>query len=88
MTLIHVHMCIGGEWVDALSGKICESLTPALAELPNTDEANAERALQAAFDSPAWWGLTATARGKLLAENKEGNRDNGKLIRETRGQVG
>jgi acyl-CoA reductase-like NAD-dependent aldehyde dehydrogenase len=75
----------------------------AWAELPDADEADVERAVQAAqsaFDSPAWRGLTATARGKLLrrlgdliAENKEQlaqleSRDNGKLIRETRGQVG
>ncbi len=107
MTLARFSMCIGGEWVDALSGKTFESLNPALAqpwaELPDADEADVERAVQAAqsaFDSPAWRGLTATARGKLLrrlgdliAENKEQlaqleSRDNGKLIRETRGQVG
>ncbi|WP_460154685.1 aldehyde dehydrogenase [Pseudomonas sp. S2_G10] len=107
MTLARFQMCIGGEWVDALSGKTFESLNPALAEpwaeLPDADEADVERAVQAAqtaFDSPAWRGLTATARGKLLrrlgdliAENKEQlaqleSRDNGKLIRETRGQVG
>lgn len=106
MTLARFQMCIGGEWVDALSGKTFESLNPALAEpwaeLPDADEADVERAVQAAqtaFDSPAWRGLTATARGKLLrrlgdliAENKEHlaqleSRDNGKLIRETRGQV-
>lgn len=107
MTLARFQMCIGGEWVDALSGKTFESLNPALAEpwaeLPDADETDVERAVQAAqsaFDSPAWRGLTATARGKLLrrlgdliAENKEQlaqleSRDNGKLIRETRGQVG
>ncbi|MFY1663208.1 aldehyde dehydrogenase [Pseudomonas sp. Pseu.R1] len=72
------------------------------AELPDADEADVERAVQsaqAAFENPAWRKLTATARGKLLrrlgdliAENKEKlaqleSRDNGKLIRETRGQV-
>jgi acyl-CoA reductase-like NAD-dependent aldehyde dehydrogenase len=106
MTLARFQMCIGGEWVDALSGKTFESLNPATAqawaELPDADEADVERAVQSAqtaFDSPAWRGLTATARGKLLrrlgdliAENKEQlaqleSRDNGKLIRETRGQV-
>lgn len=107
MTLARFQMCIGGQWVDALSGKTFESLNPALAEpwaeLPDADEADVERAVQAAqqaFESPAWRGLSATARGKLLrrlgdliAENKEHlaqleSRDNGKLIRETRGQVG
>ena len=107
MTLTRFSMCIGGEWVDALSGKTFQSLNPALAqpwaELPDAGEADVDRAVnaaQTAFDSPAWRGLTATARGKLLrrlgdliAENKEQlaqleSRDNGKLIRETRGQVG
>jgi acyl-CoA reductase-like NAD-dependent aldehyde dehydrogenase len=75
----------------------------AWAQLPDADEADVELAVQAAqraFDSQAWRSLTATARGKLLrrlgdliAENKEHlaqleSRDNGKLIRETRGQVG
>lgn len=97
MTLARFQMCIGGEWVDALSGKTFESLNPASAqawaELPDAGEADVERAVQAAqtaFDSPAWRGLTATARGKLLrrlgdliAENKEQlaqleSRDNGK----------
>lgn len=73
------------------------------ARLPDAAEEDVERAVQAAqsaFESPAWRTLTATARGKLLrrlgdliAENKEHlaqleSRDNGKLIRETRGQVG
>lgn len=73
------------------------------AALPDAAEEDVERAVQAAqkaFDDPAWRKLSATARGKLLrrlgdliAENKEHlaqleSRDNGKLIRETRGQVG
>jgi len=75
----------------------------AWAQLPDAGEADVELAVQAApraFDSRAWRSLTATARGKLLrrlgdliAQNKEHlaqleSRDNGKLIRETRGQVG
>ena len=32
MTLARFQMCIGGQWVDALSGKTFESLNPALAE--------------------------------------------------------
>ncbi|WP_296930055.1 aldehyde dehydrogenase [uncultured Marinobacter sp.] len=72
-------------------------------QVPNADETDVEDAVQAAhraFESPEWSGLTATARGKLLyrlgqliSENAETlaqleSRDNGKLIRETRGQVG
>ncbi len=71
--------------------------------VPNADEADVNAAVQAAhraFEGPEWAGLTATARGKLLyrlgqliADNAETlaqleSRDNGKLIRETRGQVG
>ncbi|SDI71877.1 aldehyde dehydrogenase [Pseudomonas panipatensis] len=107
MTLARFQMCIDGQWVDALSGKTFHSLNPALgeawAELPDADEADVERAVQAAqraFEAPAWRGLSATARGKLLrrlgdligARKEElaqlESRDNGKLIRETRGQVG
>ncbi|MBV4504426.1 aldehyde dehydrogenase [Pseudomonas sp. BW13M1] len=107
MTLVRFQMCIDGQWRDAQSGKTFDSLDPATAkawaQLPDADEADVELAVQAAqraFDSKAWRGLTATARGKLLrrlgdliADNKEQlaqleSRDNGKLIRETRGQVG
>lgn len=107
MSLEHFRMCIAGEWVEALSGRTFQSLDPASAqpwaELPDADEADVERAVQAAqqaFESAAWRGLSATARGKLLrrlgdliSDNKEHlaqleSRDNGKLIRETRGQVG
>jgi len=107
MTLQRFQMCIDGQWVDALSGNTFESHDPALAqpwaELPDADETDVDRAVQAAqraFEAPAWRGLTATARGKLLrrlgdliSENSEAlaqleSRDNGKLIRETRGQVG
>ncbi len=107
MTLVRFQMCIDGQWRDAQSGKTFDSLDPstaqAWAQLPDADAQDVELAVQAAqraFDNPAWRGLTATARGKLLrrlgdliAENKEHlaqleSRDNGKLIRETRGQVG
>lgn len=107
MTLARFQMCIDGQWVDALSARTFDSLDPsraqAWAQLPDAAEEDVDRAVQAAqraFEAPAWRGLTATARGKLLrklgdliAENKEHlaqleSRDNGKLIRETRGQVG
>jgi acyl-CoA reductase-like NAD-dependent aldehyde dehydrogenase len=107
MTLSRFQMCIDGQWVDGLAGNTFQSHDPALAtpwaELPDADEADVDRAVQAAqraFEAPAWRGLSATARGKLLrrlgdliGERKEAlaqleSRDNGKLIRETRGQVG
>jgi acyl-CoA reductase-like NAD-dependent aldehyde dehydrogenase len=74
----------------------------AWALLPDAAEEDVARAVQAAqraFESPAWRNLSATARGKLLrrlgdliGENRETlaqleSRDNGKLIRETRGQL-
>ncbi|MDR6236619.1 aldehyde dehydrogenase [Pseudomonas oryzihabitans] len=107
MTLQRFQMCIDGEWTSARSGRTFASLDPATAEpwaeLPDADAEDVDRAVQAAqraFAAPAWRGLTATARGKLLrrlgdliAANTEAlaqleSRDNGKLIRETRGQVG
>lgn len=60
----------------------------------------AVQAAQNAFENPSWRNLHATARGKLLrklgdliAANKEHlaqleSNDNGKLIRETMGQIG
>ena len=59
MTLARFQMCIGGEWVDALSGKTFDSLNPALAEpwaqLPDADEADVERALA---EKPDWLNMT------------------------------
>ncbi|MDQ7728253.1 aldehyde dehydrogenase [Halomonas sp. SpR8] len=70
--------------------------------LPEADAQDVDDAVQAAqraFEGSAWSGLTATARGKLLyrlgeliAEHADElacleSRDNGKLMRETRGQV-
>ncbi|WP_217430735.1 aldehyde dehydrogenase [uncultured Sphingomonas sp.] len=70
--------------------------------LPDADAADVDRAVRAAdaaFHAAAWHRTTATARGKLLrrlgdlvaanaAELAElETRDNGKLIRETRGQL-
>ena len=73
MTLVRFQMCIDGQWLDAQSGKTFDSLDPATAQawaqLPDAAEADVELAVQAAqraFDSKAWRGLTATARGKLL----------------------
>lgn len=75
----------------------------AWSRLPDADAQDVDAAVQAAqraFEGTAWSGLTATARGKLLyrlgeliEEHAEElaqleSRDNGKLIRETRGQLG
>ena len=73
------------------------------ASFPHAQDADVNAAVQAAhnaFETPAWRNLNATARGKLLrklgdliAANKEQlaqleTNDNGKLIRETMGQIG
>lgn len=74
----------------------------AWAELPDAGEADVDRAVrcaQLAFERPEWRRLSPGARGKLLRrladlveQNRERlavleTRDNGKLIRETRGQL-
>lgn len=89
---------ISGNTFDSLDPSTGE----AWAQFPDADTADVDLAVQAAdnaFHSPEWRGLTATARGKLLyklgqliSENTETlaqleSTDNGKLIRETRGQV-
>nr|MCS5558663.1 aldehyde dehydrogenase family protein [Oceanospirillaceae bacterium] len=73
------------------------------ASFPHAQEADVDAAVQAAqnaFENPEWRNLHATARGKLLrklgdliAANKQRlarleSNDNGKLIRETLGQIG
>jgi acyl-CoA reductase-like NAD-dependent aldehyde dehydrogenase len=75
----------------------------AWAIMPAASEADVNRAVEAAdraFHDGAWSGLTATQRGKLLtrlgdlvAENADRlaeleTRDTGKIIRETRAQIG
>ena len=73
------------------------------ASFPHAQEADVNAAVEAAqkaFENPAWRNLHATARGKLLRKlgdliatkqtqlaQLETN-DNGKLIRETKGQIG
>ena len=97
---------IGGAWVDAAEGATFESFNPATGEPwyqaargSAEDMRRAVAAAKAAFQDPAWRGLTATRRGHLLrrlgdliAENAERlavaeSTDNGKLIREMRGQL-
>lgn len=92
---------IAGKIIPSSSGKWLQSLDPYRnenwCEIPDSNEADvnaAVEAAQAAFTSPAWSGLTATARGALLrrvgdliAEHAERLadlevRDNGKLINE------
>jgi len=99
-------MLIGGEWVDAEGGRTFETENPftgrAWANIPRASPADVDRAVAAAataFASPAWSGLSASARGALirrfadlLAANADRlaaieTQDNGKLIAEMRGQL-
>lgn len=97
---------IGGEHVAPADGAYFASTNPAtlevLYEAARGTEADVNRAVaaaRAAFESPAWTGLTATKRGHLLrrlgdliGENADElalmeSLDNGKLLREMRGQM-
>jgi (Z)-2-((N-methylformamido)methylene)-5-hydroxybutyrolactone dehydrogenase len=78
-------MLIGGEWVDALSGKTFESVNPytgrTWATAPEAGEEDVNRAVEAAraaFDEGPWGTMTGTERARLmrrlaelLAENAE-----------------
>ena len=60
-------MLVGGEWVDALSGKAFESINPytgrAWATAPEAGEEDIDRAVKAArkaFDEGPWGTMTGT----------------------------
>src|SRR6202790_5380011 len=91
---------IGGEWVTPLSGQYFENITPvtgkAFCEIPRSNAADVDRALDAAHAAKDAWGKTsATERANILnaiAQRMEDNLamlaeaetwDNGKPIRET-----
>ncbi|HEY8259892.1 MAG TPA: aldehyde dehydrogenase [Methylosinus sp.] len=91
---------IGGEWVPPSSGRYFENKTPVngkvLCEIPRSDEADIEKALDAAHAAKDAWGRTSVAeRARALnavADRMEQNLaalaeaeswDNGKPIRET-----
>jgi (Z)-2-((N-methylformamido)methylene)-5-hydroxybutyrolactone dehydrogenase len=78
-------MLIGGEWVDARSGKTFESINPytgrVWATVPEADEEDVDAAVRAArqaFDEGPWGKMTGTERARLMrrlaeliAENAE-----------------
>ena len=64
---------IGGEWVDAASGKTFDTINPAtgevLTQVAEGDREDVDRAVAAArraFDEGKWSGMDARKRGKLL----------------------
>lgn len=99
-------MHIGGAAVAAAGGRTLDSIDPTTGEtwarVPDASAADVNAAVaaaRAAFRDPAWAGLTASARGRLLlrladlVEAHAGElawtetRDNGKLLRETGAQA-
>ncbi|MDQ0475358.1 aldehyde dehydrogenase [Labrys wisconsinensis] len=105
MSLTRFQLYIDGAFVDAEN--TFESLDPATgrawALMPAAGEAEVNRAVEAAdraFHDPAWAGLTATQRGRLLMKLGDlvaehavrlaelETRDTGKIIRETKAQIG
>ena len=91
---------IGGKWVEPAKGQYFENVTPItgkpFCEIPRSDAADVDRALDAAHAAKAAWGKTSAAeRGNILnkiADRMEQNLellavaeawDNGKPIRET-----
>ncbi|MDQ3236107.1 MAG: aldehyde dehydrogenase [Actinomycetota bacterium] len=66
-------MLVGGEWVDARSGKTFESVNPytgrAWATVPEADDDDVDqavRAARAAFDEGPWGKMTGTERARLM----------------------
>ena len=66
-------MLIGGEWVDARSGKTLESVNPytgkVWATAPEADEEDVDAAVRAAreaFDQGPWGKMTGTERARLM----------------------
>ena len=91
---------IGGEWTKPASGSYFENVTPVtgqvLCEIPRSNAADVDKALDAAHAAKAEWGKTSpAARARILeqiAQRLEDNLemlatvetwDNGKAIRET-----
>lgn len=103
--LQHRKMYIDGEWVDAISGEVFETVNPyngqAWATAPLAGPADVKKAVEAARRalSGPWGSMSAAQRGVLIrrlaaliephAEELAciETTDNGKVIRETRGQM-
>jgi len=71
--LRHYQMLIGGEWVDAQSGRTFESINPytgmvwaVVPEAGGADVDAAVRAARTAFDEGPWGRMTGTERARLI----------------------
>ncbi|MEN2738358.1 aldehyde dehydrogenase [Microbacterium sp. X-17] len=106
-TLPTYDIFIDGEFVSPAEDRYLDSINPAtgkawyqVASAGAADVDRAVRAARAALVSPAWAGLTPSARGRLLRRVADGlaaraedlamleTNDNGKLIRDTRALYG
>jgi len=94
-------MLIGGEWMPAATGRTFDTINPAtgnvICRVPDAGEVDVNRAVQAAQDAfPAWSGMNAADRGRLLYKLADlillyseelaelESADNGKPIRDSR----
>ncbi len=80
-------MLVGGEWVDALSGRTFESVNPytgkAWATVPEAGDEDVDRAVTAArtaFDEGPWSTMTGTERARLMRRLAELLADNAEEI--------
>jgi betaine-aldehyde dehydrogenase len=80
---------IGGQWVEAASGKTFEVINPAtrevIARAPDSDARDVDRAVQAArrcFDSGEWPSTSARERGRILFRLAEQIRKNSRRFAE------
>jgi (Z)-2-((N-methylformamido)methylene)-5-hydroxybutyrolactone dehydrogenase len=80
-------MLVGGEWVEAISGKTFESVNPytgrVWATAPEAGEEDVDRAVRAAreaFDEGPWGRMTGTERARLLRRLAELIAENADLI--------
>lgn len=71
----HYQMLIGGEWVNARSGRTFESINPytgkTWAIIPEADETDVDAAVRAAryaFDGGPWGRMTGTERARLIRQ--------------------
>ena len=71
-------MLIGGQWVNAISGKVFETENPAteeiltsVAEADSADVDAAVTAARCAFEAPSWAGMSPHGRARLLVKIAE-----------------
>ncbi len=76
---------IGGEWIAPASGQYFENVTPVtgqvLCEIPRSNAADVDRALNAAHAAKTAWGKTSVAeRGRMLEKIAQRMEDNLELL--------